>query len=385
MNAVAGAAAVARVRPAAAARTRLLQVVLSLSPGGTEHLVVEMCRRLPPEFEVSVCCLDEEGAWAAELRRAGVEVTALRRGPGIRPVLGWRIAQLAAQRNIDLLHCHQYSPFVYGRLAMLRNRRLQMVYTEHGRLSDAPPSWKRRLANPVLSRFDGAIVAVSDELRRYMFDARFPLGGVSVIHNGIDPQRLPTADDRVCARRRLELGDGDIVAMTVARLDPVKDLITLLDAFAIVRRCVPAARLVVVGDGPERARLAERSARPDLAGAVRVVGFRSDVRQLLAAADLYVCSSISEGISITILEAMAAGLPIVATRVGGTPEILSAGCGVLVPGRNSHELAAAVGALAVDERRRAALGAAARRRLESAFTIDRMVDDYSRLYRRVLS
>jgi len=363
------------------AGARVMQVVLSLTPGGTEHLVVEMCRRLQSEFQVSVCCIDDEGAWAADVRRHGIEVTALNRRRGFRPEIGRRIARLAAERQTHVLHCHQYSPFVYGRIAAWCDRRLRIAYTEHGRLSDAPPSWKRRLANSVLSRFDGAFVAVSHELRGYMIGSGFPARRVGVIHNGIAPGPLPHATARAGARRMLGLEDRAFVAVTVARLDPVKDLTTLLGAFAIVRRQVAGARLIIVGDGPERDNVAAQVRLLDLEQAVHITGFRSDVRALLAAADVYVSSSISEGISITILEAMAAGVPVVATSVGGTPEILAEAHGVLVPSRDPDRLAAAVVSLSRDRWRRADLATAARRRLETAFTIDRMVEDYARLYR----
>lgn len=363
----------------------VLQVVLSLAPGGTEHLVVELCKRLQPEFHVSVCCLDEEGAWATDVRRQGVDVTALRRRPGFHPEIGRRIGELAAERGIQLLHCHQYSPFVYGRIASYWNRRLKLMYTEHGRLSDAPPTWKRRLVNPLLSRFDGAIVGVSHELRQYMLQAGFPEGRVGVIHNGIAPGSLPTATARAAARRALGVDEDTFVAMTVARLDPVKDLPTLIAAFAIVRRTVPRSRLVIVGDGPERAHLTELVRRFQLTSAIDIMGYRADVRQLLPAADVYASSSISEGVSITILEAMAAGVPVVATAVGGTPEILTEGTGQLVPKGDPDRLASAMIALAMDRPQREGLAASARRRLETAFTMDRMVEDYARTYRRLLA
>jgi glycosyltransferase involved in cell wall biosynthesis len=157
-----------------------------------------------------------------------------------------------------------------------------------------------------------------------------------------------------------------------------------MDAFALMRRQVPASRLIVVGDGPERDRLAARASRTDLAGSVTLLGYRPDIRALLAGADVYVNSSISEGISLTILEAMAAGLPIVATAVGGTPEVIDGTTGVLVPCRNPERLGSALMALAVDGRLRVALAAAARRRLEAQFTIERMVDQYARAYRQLL-
>jgi L-malate glycosyltransferase len=366
---------------------RVLQVVLSLTPGGTEHLVVEICRRLAPEFGVAVCCLDNEGEWAADLQARGVEVRALRRRPGFRPQVGRAIAQFAEERQIDVLHCHQYSPFVYGRFATVWNRRLKIVYTEHGRLSDARPSRKRRLVNPWLSRFDGSIVAVSHELREYMIDARFPRDRVDVVHNGVEPAAVPSGADRRRARHELGLDDRAFVVATVARLDPVKDLTTLLEAFAIVRRRVPSAQLLIVGDGPERDCLAARAAQPDLAGSVHLTGYRSDVRALLPAADVYASSSISEGVSITILEAMAAGIPVVATAVGGTPEVFpeEAAGGILVPCRDSERLATAIASLALDPRRRAAMAAAGRRRLATAITNDPMGDDYARSYRGLVA
>lgn len=367
------------------APARVLQVVLSLAPGGTERLVIEICRRLGRGFDVSVCCLDDEGAWASELRDCDIEVIALNRRAGFRPEIGRQIAQLAQERGADLLHCHQYSPFVYGRLAKYWVPRLKMVYTEHGRLSDAPPSWKRQLVNPLLSRFDGPIVAVSDELRRYMIDSRFPRERVTVIHNGIDAAAMPSPGDRHRARTLLGVDDEALVAVTVARLDPVKDFPCLLDAFALVRQVVPKALLLVLGDGPERAALSARAARPDLAGSVRFLGLRSDVRAVLPAADLYVNSSISEGISITILEAMAAGVPVVATSAGGTPEVLADGsAGVLVPVRNPVRLAQAMISLAADPGARANLATLGRRRVESSFTIQRMVAEYARLYHRLI-
>lgn len=367
------------------APARVMQVVLSLAPGGTERLVIDICRRLGLGFDVSVCCLDDEGAWASELRDRDIEVIALNRRAGFRPEIGRQIAKLAEERGVDLLHCHQYSPFVYGRVAQYWLPRLKLIYTEHGRLSDAPPSWKRRLVNPMLSRFDGPIVAVSDELRRFMIDSRFPRERVAVIHNGIDAAALPSPGDRHRARTLLGLKDEALVAVTVARLDPVKDFPCLLDAFALVRQVVPHAVLLMVGDGPERAALVERAAQPDLAGSVVFLGLRPDVRAVLPAADLYVNSSISEGISITILEAMASGVPVVATAAGGTPEVLAdGGAGVLVPVRNPIRLAQAMISLAADPGARANLATLGRRRVESSFTIQRMVAEYARLYHQLL-
>jgi glycosyltransferase involved in cell wall biosynthesis len=371
--------------PSRVARPHLMQVVLSLAPGGTERLVIEISRRIAATFDVTVCCLDDEGAWAPEMRRAGIDVIALGRESGFRPGIGRQIAQLARERGVALLHCHQYSPFVYGRIAKALHPQLGLIYTEHGRLSDAPPSWKRQLINPLLSQFDGAIVAVSDDLRQYMNLSRFPRSRVAVVRNGIDPAPLPGAAERRLARERLGIADDVFVIASVARLDPVKDFPSMLDAYATARQSLPPSRLLLIGDGPERAALEARAARPDLAGAVEFLGMRDDARALLSAADLYANSSISEGVSITILEAMAAGIPIVATSAGGTPEVLADGlAGVLVPSRNPARMAQAMIALAKDPAMRKRLAHLGRQRVETSFTVQRMVAEYVQLYHRFL-
>src|SRR5262249_10554038 len=156
---------------------------LSLGAGGTERLVIEICKRLP-SVDSSVCCLDEPGAWADELRSRGIDVFALRRQPGFHPSLGYRVAAYARRRGGSVLHCHHYSPCVYGQVAALVHPGMRVVFTEHGRLTDAAPSRKRKIVNPVLGRLAGDIYAVSADLREHMLAEGFPAKRVSVIHNG---------------------------------------------------------------------------------------------------------------------------------------------------------------------------------------------------------
>ena len=366
--------------PCNAAGARVLHVALSLDVGGTERLVIEIARRLEPRF-TAVCCLDAPGAWATELTERGIPVVALHRKQGFRPSLGAQLAAVAARFGATVLHCHHYSPFVYGRLAALRSSHLQVVFTEHGRLSDAPPSAKRRLANRVMGRLPGAFYAVSEDLRRHMLAEGFPAHRVSVIYNGIEPGAAPTPADRQNARRRLAIFDAAFVVGACGRLERVKDLGTLLNAFALVRARVPNAMLVIVGGGAERLPLEQQAMSLGLQGAVRFTGHREDVRRLLPAFDVFVNSSISEGVSLTILEGMASSLPVVATRVGGTPEVVDEGVtGLLVPARSPEALAEAIARLADDPPRAVAMGAAGRTRVEATFSITRMVDQYAGVY-----
>jgi glycosyltransferase involved in cell wall biosynthesis len=329
--------------PSDAADARVLHVALSLDVGGTERLIIEMVKRRTPQ-STAVCCLDAPGAWATELTDLGIPVVALHRKPGFHPSLGLELAAIADRFGASVLHCHHYSPFVYGYLAAFRSPKLRMVFTEHGRLSDAPPSAKRRLGNQVMGRLPGAFYAVSEDLRRHMLAEGFPARRVGVIYNGIDPGAAPTQADRLDARRRLAIVDDAFVIGAAGRLEKVKDLATLVKALAVLRTHMPHATLVLMGGGAERMPLEQLAASVGLqGGAVRFTGHRDDVRSLLPGLDIFVNSSISEGISLTILEGMASRLPVIATRVGGTPEVVEDGVsGMLVPARSPDALAHAI-------------------------------------------
>ncbi len=356
---------------------RVLHVAISLNPGGAERLVVDLATRAPGGISATVCCLDGRGAWADDLEARGVRVFHLDRRPGFHPGIGRRIARLAAAERIDVLHAHQYTPFVYSVLARLARPRLRLVFTEHGRLADAPPSARRRLANGLLARAPGRFFAVSDELRRFLETEGFPPGRLEVLPNGIDPGPRPDATARAAARRALGLPDDARVVGTAARLDPVKDLPRLVEAFDRVRADLPSARLVVLGDGPERAALEAARARTAAPDAVLLAGHRPDVRALLPGFDLYVNCSTYEGVSLTILEAMAAAVPVVATAVGGTPEVVVDGStGRLVPARDTAALAGALAGVLADPAAAAALGEAGRARMVERFSFDAMMSMY---------
>ncbi len=362
--------------------SRVLQVVLQLDPGGTERLVVELIRRLHTRFPMAVCCLDEPGQWAAQLTALGVDVTALRRAPGFRVGLAGAIASLARGHGATVLHCHHYSPFVYGRLAKLLLPGTRIVFTEHGRLSDAPPSRKRQLATRLLQTGVPALFAVSHDLRRHLIEEGFP-PRLDVIWNGIDPRGAPTPVDRDRARSTLGVGPGEVVVGSVGRLDPVKDFGTLLRACAAAVSRDSRVRLFIVGDGAERAALAEAIRAERLDDNARLLGHREDVAQLLPGFDVYVNSSVTEGISLTILEAMAAQRPVVATAVGGTPEVVEDGTtGFLRPARDPGALAQAIVELGSDASLASRFGVAGRARVLAHFTLDQMVERYAQIYTR---
>jgi glycosyltransferase involved in cell wall biosynthesis len=359
-----------------------MQLVLSLSPGGTERLVTQIVRRLPSSFRTVVCCLDRAGVWGEELRRSGVPVIALERDPGFRPMLAKRIARAAVEYGVEVIHCHQYSPYVYGQLAARLLSGVRVVFTEHGRLSAGRPSLKRRLANHVLARLPANVFTVSEDLKHHLVDEGFPAARINIITNGIDVARSREQDVRARIRTELGLAPDTYVIGTVGRLDPVKDLGTLVRGFAQFRDRVPRAVLIVVGDGPEREPLASLASTLRLSGAVTFLGHREDVHDVLYAFDVYAGTSTFEGISLTILEAMAAERPVVATAVGGTPEVVVDGVtGRLIPSQDPIALASALSALHENQAMADMWGHAGRERVLERFTIDGMVQQYAAVYR----
>jgi L-malate glycosyltransferase len=361
---------------------RVLHVVLSLAPGGAERTVVDLVTRSEGAVRNAVCCLDLAGDWAERVTSRGVPISVLGRAPGFHPSLGLRLARAAEAHGATVLHCHQYSPFVYGQIAKLVRPSLRVIYTEQGRLSDAGPSSKRRAVNRVIGRLPAGIYAVSEDLRQTMIQEGFPPRRVGVIPNAVEPGSRPDGEMRRAARARLGVSDGAFLVGTAARFDPVKSLPTLVDAFVEVIVALPEARLCLVGDGSERTMLEEMVDARGLRASVLFTGLRADVRHLLPGFDVYVNCSIFEGTSLTIMEAMAAALPVVATNVGGNPEVVAEGLtGLLVPSRSSSSLAAALVRLGREDDLAARFGDAGRKRMEEHFAVDRIVERYVRLYR----
>jgi glycosyltransferase involved in cell wall biosynthesis len=363
-------------------RPRVLQVALSLHPGGTERLIVELATRLNEDMPMAVCCLDDMGTWAAELESRGIPVTALGRRPGFHPSLGLALAAQARAHQADILHAHHYSPFVYSALARLRQPGLRVVFTEHGRLTDRGPSPKRRLANRPLRFAASAVFAVSEDVKGHLVAEGFGHEQVSVIYNGIDVGAVATVALRERVRRRLGVADHVCIVGTIARLDPVKDLRSLIDGAVAASSDIPL-HVVIVGDGPLRGALEQQAQALGMATSITFLGHRDDAREWLAGCDVYANVSVSEGLSLTILEAMAAGLPVVATRVGGTPELVDDTTGQLVEARDVSGIALAIRTLAGAPARRAAFGAAGRRRVEARFTLDRMVKEYRDVFQKL--
>ncbi len=356
---------------------------------GAEVLVVETIARLKTRIQPVVFCLDGVGALGEQLRREGVDVVTLDRQPGFDWRVARRLAAEVAARDIQVLHAHQYTPFFYAALAKgLRGvrpggARPRLIHTEHGRHYPDIVSSKRRVMNRlVFDRLADRVNAVCQFSAEALAEKDgFRGDRIEVIENGIDLSRYRPTEDRTALRLRLGLDPSRLYVANVARLHPVKDQATLVRAFADVAARLPDADLLLVGDGALRASLEQQVQELGLRDRVRFLGVRRDVPDLLHAIDLFTLTSVSEAASITLLEAMGCGRAVVATRVGGNPEIVRDEVdGLLVPRGDAAALAEALAGLLVDRARRETMGRAGAARVRERFTIERTVHRYYDLY-----
>ena len=360
-------------------------VLHAMHVAGAEVLVVETIRRLGDRISPTVFCLDDVGALGEGLRRDGVEVLELGRRPGRDLKVARRLASAALERGVEILHAHQYTPFFYSALAKLVAGRKapRLIFTEHGRHVPDVVSNARRLVNRLaLRHLADAVNAVcrfsAESLARVDgFDGR----RIEVIENGIEPDRYKVPSDRAAWKRRLGFDPARRLVACVARFHPVKGHETLLRGFAEASAGRGDVDLLLAGDGPLRGELEGLVSGLGLGGRVHFLGVRRDVPELLKASDLFAMTSLCEAASLTILEAMAVGLPVVVTDVGGNPEIVRDEVdGLLVPSGDVGATANALGRLLDQPDEAASMGANGRARVLDHYDLGRTVERYGRLY-----
>lgn len=366
--------------------TTICQVLHSLRMGGAEVLAARLARRLTGPYRFVFACLEEVGTLGADLRTEGFPVDVLGRRPGIDWRCMRRLASLLRRERVDLVHAHQYTPFFYAATARLLGRRPPILFTEHGRPFPDVPRPKRIVANRLLLGRRDRVVAVGQAVRRALVASEgIPDRRIEVIYNGIDLDAFAAVGDRAALRRELGLGADDLVILQVARLDPLKDHATAIRTAERLARSRPDARLVLVGEGPEEPAIREMIRSRGLESTVRLLGLRTDVARLLPAADLFLLTSVTEGIPVTLIEAMAAGLAVVGTRVGGMAEVVDEGrTGRLAPAGDDAALAEAILQLADDAESRRRMGRLGAERARAIFSEASMHAGYRRVYQEIL-
>jgi L-malate glycosyltransferase len=374
-----GTAAPAKPVPRSGGAVRVMHVVYALQPGGMELGVVKLLGGLNRRHvQSSICSTTPAAADMKQRVPADVPIFELRRRAGNDPGLVRDLYRLFRRERPDIVHTHAWGTLVEGLIACRLARVPFVVHGEHGTLQlKGYQRWVQRTAWKHADR----LLSVSSRLADRMAEATgFPRDRISTLRNGVDLSRFGV-HSRDEAKRALGLRAETVVIGTAARLVPVKDHYSLLNALSLLVAQGVQVMLLIAGEGPLRSDLERTAATLGITDNVRFLGHCSAIDRVLAALDVFVLSSISEGLPNTVLEAMASGVPVVATRVGGVDELIVHGeTGLLVSPQSAADIADALRRLLVDPSLRRAMGEAARCRAEREFSLASTVRQYEELY-----
>lgn len=374
-------------------RPLIVHVLYRLDTGGMEHMLVTLINQTCQRYRHAVVCLEGYGALRNRIESADVVCVALGKRSGKDWRCYFRLWRILRDLGPDLVHTYNIGAVDVAPVARLAGVR-HVVHAERGRDAADPrgESRKYRLLRRGLLLFIDRYLAVSRNLQDWLTEkVGIPSSRVACIPNGVDVTAFAGAAHERRPRRLLGAfaPPGTVLIGTVGRLDAVKDHAGLIAAFRILCEAWPRQgeqlRLVLLGAGSLRAALESQVERGGLSAQVRLLGNRSDVAALLAEFDVFALSSIAEGMPGVVLEAMASGLPVVATDVGGVSEVVEAGVtGTLVPAGDPHALAAAMHAYVADEQLRRRHGDAGCARVAAHFSLRTMVSAYVALYDELL-
>lgn len=369
----------------AARRTKLMLLVPTLDQSGAEKQLTLLACRLPrDEFDVHVVALTRGGAFADELAQHGVRLTVLGKRWKFDPVAMWRLRRMIKAERPDIVHTWLFAANAYGRLMVGRHMKPRPKLIVSERCVDVwKASWQLWLDQKLIERTDrliGNSVAVSE----FYKSIGYPEERISIIPNGIEVPE-PTSFDRDALLAELEIPRGVPVIGFVGRMAKQKRVDDLVFAMALVAILRPEAHMLLVGDGPERDKLMKFARDINIDSHTRFTGHRADAAQLLRIMDLFWIASDFEGQSNSIMEAMAAGLPVVATDIPPNRELVVDGeTGFLVRVGDRAGFQQFADRVLADPELARQLGDAGRERMRQHFSIDNMVSAHARLYRDVL-
>lgn len=368
-----GAGVAGRRRP-----VKVGHLVLALHVGGLERFVIDLIDHSSEDFEHSIICLEEKGAIGAALGH--IPIRTLGKKPGFNPAFSLNVRRALKEEAVEVVHSHNLAAQFYGALAVMGTG-MGHVNTKHGR--NEPHTRNKRLLNQLACLWTHKVAAVSADALEVAIDVeKTPPGKAATILNGVDCQRF---QKRAVGPASLDGGSSVFNIVCVARLSEIKNHALLLDACALLQAEGVPFRLSIVGDGPLQETLRAQADRIGIAPYTVFEGMRDDVENALQGMDVFVLPSLSEGVSLTLLEAMAAELPVIATDVGGNPEVVTDGVtGFLVPSGDSVALCRALKALWAAPDRRRAFGEKGRERVLRDFDINETVRQYEKIYRELL-
>jgi sugar transferase (PEP-CTERM/EpsH1 system associated) len=363
---------------------KILHIVDSLGIGGLENGVINLINRTCMSgFVHTICCLRKRGPMMHRITRPNVEVISME-SRGRDYLMPFRLKKLIGSRHPDIVHTRNWGT-VDGIIGAWMAGVKGIIHGEHGRdLADsAGTNYKRNLFRRILSTKTRCFVTVSRDLAAWLQNTvKVPQKKIITVINGVDTKNFIPASDKAAMKLALGFDPTGPLVGTVGRLDPIKNYRVLIKAMQGIKQRNMKAHCVIIGDGPEKDRL--EAMATETPGLVTLAGSQDNVTDYLQAMDIFVLPSLSEGISNTLLEAMASGLAIVTTAVGGNLELIEDRVhGCLVPADSTIELQERIHHLLKEPEERKRLGENARIRCEKEFTLNRMAMEYENLYKRV--
>ena len=366
-------------------KIKLMQITHDLAIGGLQQVVVNLCKFINKDkFDVSVLCLRALGPFADEVRQMGIKVHFLPQPPNGTDYFSFlKVAKILRREKIDVIHTHNTQPFVDGTLgALLSGRKITIVHTDHAR--DFPDKRRYMFAEWLMSHFAYKVVGVSDHTCQNLIKyEKISPRKVMTILNGIDGSKFDIQIDKEKKKKELGLIGFDPIIGLGVRLAEQKGITYLLQAMPKVIKHFPDIALVIAGEGPLEEDLKKEAELLGINKSVHFIGPRLDIPELLKLFDLYVLPSLWEGLPMVLLEAMAAGCPIVATNVGGVPAALRHDkSGVLVPPVDPETLGLQIAKLLDDVNTRKRYSENGIKIFHEKFSAENMIQKYEELYNK---
>ena len=303
---------------------KVLHITFDMTIGGAQQVIRQLVENMDPtRVESEIVCIDGRlGEIGEMLQEQGVNIHLLDRQPGFDLQLIKNIYKIIKAGSFDIVHCHQYTPYVYGLLASIFTS-ANVIFTEHGRFYPDYGTWKRKLVNPFFSLFTDKITAISEATKQALVKyENFKADKIEVIYNGIKDHSDIEVDEKAL-KKQFGIPPDAFIFGTISRLQPIKNQTMMIKAFKQVHDEHENTHLLIVGDGEMRATLEKLTKDLQLSEAVTFTGFQKDPYPFHKIIDVFLLTSFSEGTSMTLLEAMSFSTPCIVTDVGGNPEIIT--------------------------------------------------------------
>lgn len=363
-------------------KIKVLQITHDLAIGGLQQVIVNICRTIDRQkFDISVLCLRSLGEYVPEIEKLGIKVTLLpQKQDGVDYLSFLKVAKILRQERPDVIHTHNTQPFIDGTLGGLLAGVKKIIHTDHAR--SFPDNKRYMFAEWFMSHFAYRVVGVSEHTANNLIKyEKISPKKIKIIPNGIDATRFNITIDREKKKRELGItNNGPIIGLGV-RLTEQKGITYLLQAMPAIIEKFPAITLVIVGEGPLMKQLKAEADSLEVTKNVLFLGPRLDIPELLQTFEIYVLPSLWEGLPMVLLEALAAGCPIIATKVGGVATAVEDGVnGTLVQPRDVKQLSRAIIKLLENQDLREEFSLNGRALFEKKFKAEIMTQNYERMF-----